>query len=203
MKAIRISVLAILAVFCLHTPSHAQDWFGIATWNMSFPTGDTKDFVDESSFRGFGLEFRKEFRPATTFGIMGSWEVFHQRAYGSVEVGNATFTGSQDRYINSFPIMIGLHRYLGVEGGTRPYVGLNAGGFIVIQTLRLGLAEIEDDTWDWGIMPEAGFVMPIERGAAFIANVRYSWAFTGDNLAGQDTDMTYWGIRVGFVWEQY
>jgi hypothetical protein len=122
----------------------------MATWNVSIPTEDTKKFVDETSFLGFGLEFRKEFKPSTTVGILGSWEVFHQRTSGSIDIGSGTITGSQDRYINSFPIMLGLHRYFGTAGATRPYIGINAGGFVLIQTLRVGLSEIEDDTWEWG-----------------------------------------------------
>jgi hypothetical protein len=99
--------------------------------------------------------------------------------------------------------MLGLHRYFGNEGGTRPYIGINAGGFIVIQTLRIGVAEIEQDTWEWGAMPEAGFIFPLQSGAALIANARYSWALTGEDLNGGDRELTYWGFRVGFVWEQY
>jgi hypothetical protein len=203
MKTARILALAIVAVAFLHAPSRAQNWYGIATWNISQPDGDTKEFIDETSFRGFGLEFRKQFRPATTFGIMGSWEVFHERTSDTVTIGNATISGSQDHYINSFPIMVGLHRYLGSEGGTRPYLGINAGGFVLIQTIRVGLAEFEEDSWEWGVMPEVGFVVPVERGAAFIANLRYSWALTGEDLEGGDRHLTYWGVRVGFAWEQY
>jgi hypothetical protein len=203
MKHLQTISIAGLLLASMATPSLAQNWYGIATWNISVPTEDTKKFVDETSFRGFGLEFRKEFRPATTVGIMASWEVFHTRTTETLEFGSGTVTGSQDRYINSFPIMLGLHRYLGAEGGTRPYLGINAGGFILIQTLRIGLAEVEDDSWEWGVMPEAGIVVPIDRGAAFIANARYSWALTGENLTGNDATLSYWGIRVGFVWEQY
>lgn len=203
MKTIRTLALALLVVVCARTTAHAQDWFGIATWNSSFPYRDTKDFVDETSFRGFGLEFRKEFKPNTTFGILGSWEIFHERRNDSVDIGTGTITGSQDRYINSFPIMLGLHRYFGVSGGTQPYLGINAGGFVLIQTVRIGLAELENDTWEWGVAPEAGLIMPIDRGSAFIVNGRYNQAFTGEDLAGNENLLSYWSLHVGFCWEQY
>jgi hypothetical protein len=186
----------------LHGASRAQDWYGIATWNVSFPTDETQDFVDEISYRGFGLEFRKTVNPATTVGILTGWEVFHQRTEETLEFEGGAASGSQDRTINSFPIMLGAHRYFGERGSSRPYVGLSAGGFVLIQTLRIGVAEIEEDSWDWGIIPEAGVVVPMQYGAAFIANLRYHWSFTTQNLAEKDTDLTYWGIQVGFVWEQ-
>ena len=203
MKTIRTLALVALVVACTHTTARAQDWFGIATWNVSVPDGDTKNFVDETSFLGFGLEFRKEFRPKTTVGILGSWEVFHERRDGSIDIGSGTITGTNDRYINSFPIMLGLHRYFGEAGGRQPYIGINAGGFVLIQTIRVGLSEIEDDTWEWGAAPEAGFIFPIDRGSAFIINARYNIAFTGEDLSAEDSKLTYWGFHAGFCWEAY
>lgn len=203
MKSIRIFALMGLVLVCLPAASNAQRWFGMATWNISFPLEDTEKFVGETSYGGFGLDFRKQIKPATTVGFMASWEVFHERTSESIELENATITGSQDRYINSFPIMMGLHRYFGNEGGRRPYIGINAGGFVVIQTLRIGVAEIEEDSWEWGIMPEAGFIFPLESGAALVANARYSMGLTGENLRGDESLLTYWGVRIGFVWEQY
>jgi hypothetical protein len=203
MKIICILLLAGLAMVGTQTPLHAQEWFGSATWDISIPDGDTKEFVDETSFRGFGLDFRHQFRENMTFGIQSAWEVFHQRTSGSFTVGNATITGSNDRYLNSFPIMLNLHAYFGNEGGTRPYIGINGGGFILIQTLRVGLAEFEEDTWEWGLAPEAGLIIPLQSGAGLIINGRYNWALTGEDLNGEDRTLTYWGVRVGFIWEQY
>jgi hypothetical protein len=175
----------------------------MATWNISIPVEDTEKFVGETSYAGFGMDFRKQVKESTTFGIMASWEVFHERTSESVVLDNVTITGSQDRYINSFPIMLGLHRYFGSEGGRRPYIGINGGGFVVIQTLRVGVLEVEEDSWEWGVMPEAGFIFPLQSGAALVANARYSWALTGENLLGEESLLTYWGVRIGFVWEQY
>ena len=203
MKTIRTIALAALVVACTQTAVRAQDWFGMATWNVSIPAEDTKKFVNETSFAGFGLEFRKEFKPRTTVGILGSWEVFHERTSGTIDLGHGSITGSQDHYINSFPIMLSLHRYFGATGATQPYIGVAAGGFVLIQTLRVGLSEIEDDTWEWGGAPEVGIIMPLDRGSAFVVNGRYNIAFTGQDLAGSDATLTYWSFHAGFCWEQY
>jgi hypothetical protein len=203
MKTIRTIALAAMVLVCTHSVVRAQDWFGMATWNVSIPAEDTKKFVNETSFAGFGLEFRKEFKPRTTVGILGSWEVFHERRDGSIELKQTTITGTQDRYINSFPIMLSLHKYFGTTGETQPYLGVAAGGFVLIQTVRVGLAQIEDDTWEWGGAPEVGVIMPLDRGSAFIVNGRYNIAFTGTDLAGNDATLSYWSIHAGFCWEQY
>jgi hypothetical protein len=203
MKTIRTIALAAVVLACTHTVVRAQDWFGMATWDVSVPTEDTKKFVDATSWAGFGLEFRKEFKPSTTVGILGAWDVFHQRTSGSIDIGRGTITGSQDHYINSFPIMLGLHKYFGATGGTRPYIGLSAGGFVLIQTLRIGLSQVETDTWEWGGAPEVGVIVPLDRGSAFILNGRYNIAFTGEDLAGNDSRLSYMSFHAGFCWEQY
>jgi hypothetical protein len=203
MRKIQMMLVAGGLLLAAASEARAQDWYGLATWQVSIPDGDTKEFVDEVSYRGFGLEFRKALNPAMTFGILGGWHVFHERTNETIEVENVAIGGSQDRYINSFPIMLGVHRYFGAEEGTRPYIGLNAGGFVFIQTIRVGVVELEEDTWEWGLTPEAGVVVPISYGSAFIVNGRYHWSPTPEGLAGGDRDLTYWGIHVGFAWEQH
>ncbi len=202
-KALFVGVAALAAVSGSTVSLHAQEWFGAATWQISFPSSDTKDFVNSTSFRGVGLDFRKVVAPATTAGFMAGWNVFHERYQGTATMGNLTVSGTQDRYINSFPIMVNVHRYFGERHGPRPYVGLNAGAFVVIRTFGIGVYASEEDSWDWGIAPEVGIFIPSRSGAGIIINGRYNWSFTHQNLAGQDEDLTYWGLNIGFVWEQY
>ncbi|HEU4366202.1 MAG TPA: hypothetical protein VFT13_12145 [Candidatus Krumholzibacteria bacterium] len=202
MKIAAVSILAGLVTMG-YGSARAQDWYGAATWQISVPTGDTRDFVDETSFRGFGLDFRKVLATSTTLGIVTGWNVLHERRTGTTEINNVSVTGTQDRTINSFPIMVGLHRYFGERRQPRPYVGLNAGAFVIIRTFEIGVYSAEEDAWDWGIAPEAGIVIPTQSGAGVIINARYNWSFTSQDLSGADEDLTYWGINVGFVWEQY
>ncbi|HEX5132422.1 MAG TPA: hypothetical protein VFX92_08040 [Candidatus Krumholzibacteria bacterium] len=183
--------------------ARAQDWYGAATWQVSIPSGDTKDFVNDTSFGGFGLDFRKMVKPNTTLGFLFGWNVFHERLSGPYTVDNVTITGTQDRYINAYPMMVGVHRYFGQRHATRPYIGVNGGLLLNTQTFDIGIWSVEDTRWDWGIAPEAGVVVPLQSGAAFMINGRYNWSPTSQSLAGNDADLTYWGINVGFVWEQY
>ena len=204
-KFMKIAAVSILAgvVTMGGGSARAQDWYGAATWQISVPTGDTKDFVDETSFRGFGLDFRKVVATSTTLGIATGWNVLYERRTGTTEINNVSATGTQDRTINSFPIMLGLHHYFGERRQLRPYIGLNAGTFVIIRTIEIGVYGAEEDAWEWGIAPEAGIVIPTQSGAGIIINARYNWSFTSQDLSGADEDLTYWGINVGFVWEQY
>jgi hypothetical protein len=183
-------------------PASAQDWFGMATWQVSFPTQDTKTFTDEVSFRGAGLDFRRTLSGGTSAAVMMAWNVFHQRTDGTIDLGYGAISGSQDRYINSFPVMIGVLQYFGGKRSTRPYVALNGGGFVLIQTFRIGVAEIEQDDWEWGVAPEVGVIIPIHTGAWFVVNGRYQWSPTSESLTEKEVDLTYYQINIGFMWEQ-
>jgi hypothetical protein len=206
MKHIHIAMASIMLALALTSwagNARAQDWYGAASWQISFPTGDTKDFVDATSFRGVGLDFRKVVAKSTTAGFMAGWNVLYQRVDGTSTLNDITLTGTQDRTINSFPIMLNLHRYFGEPRGMRPYIGLNAGAFVLIQSFEVGVYATEDDSWDWGIAPEVGVIIPTQSGGGIMINARYNWSFTSQNLSGEDQDLTYWGLNVGFVWEQY
>ncbi|MDH4036745.1 MAG: hypothetical protein OEX18_05205 [Candidatus Krumholzibacteria bacterium] len=195
--------LACLLMLGSVSGARAQEWYGAATWQISIPSGDTKDFVNSTSFGGFGLDFRKVVKPKTTAGFMAGWNIFHERRTGTDAFGDVTVTGTQDRYINAFPLMVNVHRYFGERRGTQLYMGLNAGGFIVLQKFALGVWAVKDDTWDWGLAPEVGVIFPMQSGAGFMINARYNWSPTAQDLTGNDVDLTYWGINIGFVWEQY
>jgi outer membrane protein W len=198
-----VAALCLIANAAGIDPAHAAGRYGAVTRQIGIPSGDTTDFNGETSFRGIGLDFRKVVQRDVTTGLMLGWNVFYERQYGTQVADNVTVTGTQDRYINAFPIMVGVHRYFGEKRTTRPYVGINAGGFIVKQRLEVGVFSVDDTSWDWGIAPEVGLVIPRGRAAAFFVNARYNWSFTHQNLADEDSDLTYWGINVGFAWEQY
>ncbi|HXV12927.1 MAG TPA: hypothetical protein VEC56_01850 [Candidatus Krumholzibacteria bacterium] len=201
-KILTASAVVAALVGALVPAARAQDWFGVATWQVSFPIDDTQLFTDEVSFRGAGIDFRKTLTGGTVASITMAWNVFHERTGGVYELEAGAISGTQDRYINSFPIMVGVHQYFGNRRSTRAYVGLNAGGYLLIQTFRLGITEIEEDSWEWGASPEAGVVIPIQTGAWFVVNAHYHWSPTPESLAGNEVSLTYYQLNVGFMWEQ-
>lgn len=174
----------------------------MATYQISFPTGDTKKFTDEVSFRGFGLDFQRTLHGGTSASVMLAWNVFHERTDETLDLGFGAISGSQDRYINSFPVMIGIQQHFGNKRGTRAYVAVNGGGFVLIQTFRIGITEVEQDEWEWALAPEVGFVIPVQTGAWFVVNGRYQWSPTPENMANDEVDLTYYQINVGIMWEQ-
>lgn len=202
-----LKILLISSLFLIFSnQAFAQDWFGSVTYQISMPAGDTKDFIDETSYRGFGLDYRKIIYPNTSVGFSTGWNVFHERINETVQLKTenpGAITGLQDRTINAFPIMLSAHQYFGRKKSIRPYIGLNAGGFIMMQRFDIGIFSFEEDQWQWGIAPEIGVVVPLKGASNLIVNVKYNYAFTGDSPIGGDINHEYWTIGIGFAWSQY
>jgi len=192
---IAISLLTTLALATVAiAPATAQEWTWGIDWSVSIPTGDTKEAIDKTSFRGIGIEGRKWIKRDTTFGLSASWNVFDQKGVETTEVPslNGAVTGTQFRYLNVWPLFLNAHKYWGPRSGSRFYVGLNAGGMIVERRVDIGLTTVQDTQWQWGGAPEVGFLLPRGRFLGFV-NVRYNYAFE----SGDFSAVSFLGINVG------
>lgn len=207
MKNIRIKFWQAILLFSLCLIlidtgySQRQQWYGALTYSVSIPSGDTKTFVDEISWRGIGLDYRYLIDRQYSVGLFFGWNVFYQRTDETTQTENGAVTGTSDRNINAFPIMANIHYYFGERKTIRPYVGLNAGGYYMLQRFEIGVAAWEKDQWQWGIAPEAGVVIPVARDYGVMLNGKFNYAFTGDSVFGTDINNSYWQINAGFVWE--
>jgi outer membrane protein len=187
------------------TRSYAQDWYGAVTYQVSSPVGDTKNFIDKTSWRGAGLEFRKVLDYNTSLGFYFGWNVFHLRTsetIDDVEIdGNpGAITGLQERIINSLPIMLSGHKYFGQPERVRPFIGLSAGGFIMTERFDIGLLRLSKDQWQWGGAPEIGVVVPVGYRTKLVLNAKFFYALTGDSvISGSSTNQSYFAIGVGFA----
>lgn len=205
-KFIKKILLISILVFSFSNHGFAQDFFGSVTYQISIPKGDTKNATDETSFRGFGLDYRMPVRKNTTVGFATGWNVFHERTTETIELETETsgaITGLQDRTINAFPIMLNVHQYFDTKKGIRPYIGLNAGGYLMHQRFDIGIYTFEENEWQWGMAPEIGVVIPLKGNGALIFTGKYNYAFTGKSPLGSDINHEYWMIGIGYAWSEY
>ena len=124
----------------------------------------------------------------TSVGLTLGWNVLDERRTETAQLGTqnpGAITGTQDRYLNAFPIMANVHYYFGERGGVRPYVGLNAGGIVMNQRFEIGIVALQNDGWEWGIAPEAGIIIPMDREWAIMVNAKYNYAFTAGRGNGR------------------
>jgi outer membrane protein W len=196
----------IAAVVMLTTSASAQKQLlsGIS-WNMGFPNGRMATFTDETSFAGFGVDFQRFTSDNVTFGGSFSWNVWSELTGETIEFTQGAVTGTQVRYINSFPLFLNAHYYLGHKADQfRPFFGLNVGTYYILQRLEIGTWAFDNDSWHFGLAPEGGLLIAISRGTYLIGTLRYNYAFdAGENLAGKDDNSySYWGVNIGISWMQ-
>ena len=203
---LKVSLITLVFIF-IGSEARAQQWYGAFSYQVSFPTGDTKEFADNVSYIGFALDFRNVVARNTTVGVLLGWNVFHERTSETIELmrnGNpGAITGLQDRTINAFPIMANFHRYFGQPRGTKFFVGLNAGGYYMVQRFDIGIYSFQNDQWQWGIIPEVGVAIPMQSNTSLLINAKYHFAFTGESAVGNDIKNQYISLGIGIAWTEY
>ncbi|UCH65180.1 MAG: outer membrane beta-barrel protein [Ignavibacterium sp.] len=213
MKWIYLSIIILLV-----TASVSAQSFGSITYNAAVPQDNLRDFVDSESWRGFGVEGRWFQSSNLSFGLSFGWNVFDQRTNTPIQIQGsdivdgensenirATVTGTQIRYVNSFPIMATGHFYIGKKRETiRIYGGAGVGTYHIKQRLEIGLVAFEENNWHFGIAPEAGLLLRFSRDVTMIFNIKYNYAFSsGKTVSGEDNDVAYWGFNIGFAWQSW
>ena len=191
-------IIFILFSLVLTMNVFGQEVMSGLTYNMGTTVGETRDFVEDYSWRGFGFEVRN-FR-SDNFSVGGSfsWNLFDQKTSEVIELENGAASGTQIRYLNAFPLFLNAHYYFG-DGSSqlRPYLGLNVGTYYMIQRLEIGIFALESDAWHFGMAPELGFMITGMSGSSFFANVRYNYAFEAGDYVGGGKDWAYLGFNVG------
>ena len=97
----RFATIVIL-IFVVSATGFSQ---GLVNFNyqITYPSGETSDYIDQVSFRGAGLEWRKYLNDNISAGISLNWNVFNQVATELSEIEEGHVSGTQNRTINSFP----------------------------------------------------------------------------------------------------
>jgi len=216
MKNKLLNTWFLLIAFCCLLPlsssfGQAGHWYGIASYQVSFSTGDLNDFIDDVSWRGFGLDFRYGVKPDITVGFVTGWNIFYQQVNETTQFETnppGAITAETNRYTNFVPVMLNAHYYMGERGKYRPYIGLCAGGYYVNQELQLGIADLQNDSWEWGVAPEIGVVIPVQRGLGITVAGKYNFIFTKETIfegtqLEKEIQNNYWGIQIGVAWQSY
>ena len=102
-----------------------------------------------------------------TLGLSFGWNIFDEKSYEPIDLdygaASGTITGTQVRTINSFPILVGFDHYFGKQNDMRTFIGVNTGVYYILQRLNIGVYQIDNDNWHFGLAPEGGVVMPYRR----------------------------------------
>ena len=193
-KLIKINVL----IACFAFTSQAQEWDWATTFNYSIglPTGDLKEYTDNTSFRGISFEAKKFQTEQISIGFSLGWQIFKNRLEGTFSQTGQDVTGTQVRYVNAFPIMATGHYQFGEPGGVRPYAGVGLGTVHTLQRTDVGLFTVSNNNWHFGFYPEVGVFIPVSFDMGVNVAAKYNYAVAASN----SIDYSYLSLSVGLTW---
>ncbi|MCD4680943.1 MAG: porin family protein [Bacteroidales bacterium] len=146
---------------------------------MGFPTGDFTDFINESSYRGFNIEYRRFLNDNISVGGYTGWNGFYEKTdRATYNFDNGAITGVLYNYFYVLPIYANVHYYFFPGDIVQPFVGLGFGALYVNKESQMGVLSVYDDSWHFGLAPEIGFFVPFAKNAnsGVITSGRYNQA---------------------------
>jgi outer membrane protein W len=190
-------ILILILFFGFLNPFIAKSQLKYTSVNymISLPMGDTQDYIEKASFRGFGFETGKFINDNIAIGFGLAWNVFNENISNEfIQSGNLTISGKQFRYVNSFPIYINSSYYFSEEDAKiKAYAGLGIGTLSKIQRTDIGIYTFEDKQWHFALYPHAGVLFALGPDAHINLNARYHQAFA----AGDSDAVQYLTINLG------
>lgn len=177
-----------------------QASFSSLQYTVAFPTGDLKDFVDKTSWRGVNFDYRKGISDKVSAGFSIGYQLFYEeRKNATVEQGTITLHGDQFRYVNSCPVTANLAYNFAPGEAISPYVGLGVGTLFRETELDMGLYMVSDDSWHFALRPEAGVLFEPQPGVGLLLNVKYMNAFKTEDMDAAN----FISLNLGVAWTWY
>ncbi len=189
-------VLAIALAAALTRPVHAQRagrWMWSAKYSTVLGIGDTSDFAGGFSWRGATFDVERGLNENATVGITFGWHVLDEKTAGTEQFDAATISGTAFRYVNSVPLLLTGNFFFGDRGSTRPYIGAGAGTYWIENRTEAGVFLVERSNWHFGLLGEAGIVIPRPGGTSLTLNAAYNWGLEAD-----DIERRYWTFSLGY-----
>jgi opacity protein-like surface antigen len=183
----------------------AQDNITTVTYQPSIAQGDFSDFIKDTSWIGWGLEGRHFTSPTSrlTVGFSFAWHVFDEKWVGTTDFDNGSVTGTQRRWVNSLPFLLTGDFYFNRKNAIKPFIGIGAGAYYIVQRLDIGVWTSEKSNWHFGIAPEAGIQFPLGDIEGIIA-ARYNYAFAaGESVTGEAAEYQYLTGIIGLAYTRW
>jgi len=168
------------------------------TYSAAIPTGVTKDFCVDATFRGFNYEGYFEVGSNFAIGWLFGWNIFYNKLSNQTFTNdNLTIQGTQYRYMNEFPMLLrGLYLF-GEKDKIRPFAGGDLGIIYNVRDLDLGVYSSKKMAWQLAVAPEVGIVFPT-KVVSLTAGIRYNYAFAAAEL----DEVSYFSFNLGILFNK-
>ncbi len=189
------SFIAAFSFILISIPVFSQKLIGL-NYSMSFPFGETHQFINKSSFRGAGLEGRWFLSDHVSMGFSAGWHAFYKdQGHISETSGTTTTSGFEYKYINDIPVLLTAHYYTGINGNLQFYAGGGLGTAWAEQRTDLGIYTSSNSNWHFAVAPEVGMLLPI--GLTKAANVAVQYHYQPSS--GNSMNYSYLTLKLGLL----
>jgi hypothetical protein len=192
---IRYSIISLCLLTTLGLNAQSSRLSQGFTYSAASPTGVTKDFCVDATFRGFNYEGYFEVGSHFALGWLLGWNVFYNKLSNQTYVNdNATVHGTQYRYMNEFPMLLrGLYLF-GEKDKVRPFAGGDMGVIYNVRDIDLGVYSNKKMAWQFAVAPEIGIVVPL-KVVSLTTGIRYNYAMAGGDL----DEVSYFSFNLGIL----
>lgn len=166
------------------------------SYSMGFTVGDLSDYIQQASFRGITLDYRKMINPNVAVGFSAGWNIFYEEKDRATYIlDNQSLTGKQYRYSNHVPLYINPTYYLKPGETVNPFFTLGVGTIYSKRNTDMNLYTYELDAWNFALAPEAGIQYSIDDATAISISGKFNYGFQAGEL---DTAQSFFTLNVGF-----
>jgi len=189
-------LLIIIALIVFGYNSYSQNMHGLS-YSMSLPLGETSNLISKYQWRGLAIEGKYFVADQVTLGWQSGWNTMYEGESGTFTDGTRTRTGTQYNWLNIWPMLLTFDYFFGTDGDTQPYLGAGVGTYWVEQRSQMGLFADTYSTWNFGIAPEVGVLIPINLYSNFYVNLKYNYGLNG---SADVSNYSWLSFNVGFLW---
>ncbi|WP_281616233.1 OmpW family outer membrane protein [Flammeovirga sp. SubArs3] len=199
MKNFKNLLLTISVLLLGATASFAQDNIVGITYSMAVPTTGVNNYINEASFSGVNVEYRKFLNDNLSVGANIGWNYFQQSNGTQTYYGdNGAITGEEFRDSDILQTMVTSHYYFGEEGGIRPYIGVGVGAAGNYFDNQVGGIAVVDHYWSFAVTPEVGVLAPLGgSGTYLLTNVKYNYMTAAKGYG----DYGFWSFNIGLAFD--
>ena len=198
-------VFVILVLVTAFSSLYAQRG-GIAgfTYCTSQTMGETKEWIQEYSWRGFAVQYNYFSSYKTSLGFEAGWNVFGQRVDEVATLSSGAISGTQIREFSVIPLLVtGNYYFKSLREEISPYISIGLGAYYISDRLSAGVFSLQKNNWHFGVAPELGFYIPAGRGFVKLALKYNRAAPAGESTVGGKRGYSFLGINIGLVFPAF
>ncbi len=170
-------------------------------YHMAVPSLDFRDFLDETSFRGWSADYRYYAIDKFAVGIQSGYHVFNKKfPRDTYYFDNGAATLVHWRYGHVVPILLVAHYdLLDEDSKLKLSAGVGLGPYYVREEVWVGLYSLEFDQWGFGLAPELMLRYMFNERFGLLFSPRYEVVFGGEraNFDDEKNNLGFWDFRFG------